>query len=106
MLCELWWNDSARWTHNERPSVVFTVLVLEEDVDDGGHEGIQEGKDRNGDEELCRGRIVSDEEHTLPPNALTHRRFKGHLVQPDTHREAQGSAQNGVYSFILSMSEF
>lgn len=42
-------------TYNERSSVVFTVLVLKEDVDNGGHEGIQEGKDRDGDEELCRG---------------------------------------------------
>lgn len=42
-------------THNEWSSVVFTVLVLKEDVDNGGHEGIQEGKDRDGDEELRRG---------------------------------------------------
>lgn len=73
-------------THDERPSVVFAVLVLKEDVDDGGHEGIQEGEDRDGDEELCRGRIVSDEEHALPHYALAHGCFKGHLVQPDTHR--------------------
>lgn len=42
-------------THNERSSAVFMVLVLKEDVDDGGHERIQEGKDGNGDKELCRG---------------------------------------------------
>lgn len=42
-------------TYNERSSVVFVVLGWKEDVDDGGHEGVQEGKDCDSDEELCRG---------------------------------------------------
>lgn len=41
-------------TYNEGSSVVFMVFVVKEDVDNGGHEGIQEGEDCNGDKELCR----------------------------------------------------
>lgn len=80
-------------THNERPPVVLAVLVLKEDVDDGGHEGVQEGKNSNGDEKLCRGRVVSGEEHTFSPYPLTRGGFKGHLVQPETAEQEQGSRQ-------------
>lgn len=67
-------------TYNERPSSVLTVLVQKEDVDGGGHEGIQEGKDGNGYEELSRWGVVSSEEHALPPRGLTHGGFKRHLI--------------------------
>lgn len=83
-------------THDERPSDVLAVLVLKEDVDDGGHEGIQEGKDGDGDEELCGGRVVSDEEDAVRPHPLTRRRLEGNLVQPDRQRETQESTQ-GTY---------
>ena len=73
-------------THDEGPSVVLAVLVLVEDVHDGGHEGIEEGEDRYGDKELCRGGVVSRQEKALAPHFFAQRGFKGHLVQPDTHR--------------------
>lgn len=82
-----------RRTHNERPPVVLAVLVLKEDVDDGGHEGVQEGKNSDGDEELCRGRVVSGQEDTFSPYPLTHGGFKGHLMQPETGEQEQGSRQ-------------
>jgi len=78
-------------THDEGSSAVLPVRVLKEDVDAGGGEGIQEGEDGDGDEELCGGWRVSNEEHTLPPRALTHGRLEGHLVQPDTHTHTGGN---------------
>lgn len=84
-------------THDERPPVVLAVLVLKEDVDNGGQEGVQEGKNCNGDKKLCRGRVVSSEEHILSPYTLTCGGFKGHLVQPETQeqRSHQAHCQRG-----------
>lgn len=71
------------------------ILVLKEDVDDGGHKGIQEGKDGDGDEELCGGRVVSDEKDTVCPDPLAGWRLEGHLVQPEGHREPRTSTKTG-----------
>lgn len=80
---EVW--TRKRWAaHDERASIVLVVLVLEEDVDYGGHEGVEEGEHSNGDEELSWGRVVPNEEETLPPPPITQRSLKGHLVQPAT----------------------
>lgn len=73
------------------------ILVLKEDVDDGGHKGIQEGKDGNGDEELCGGRVVSDEKDTVGPDPLAGWRLEGHLVQPEGHREPQTSTKRLIF---------
>lgn len=40
-------------TYNERTPVVLPILVLVENVNDGGGQGVEEGKDGHGDEELC-----------------------------------------------------
>lgn len=62
------------------------ILVLKEDVDDGGHKGIQEGKDGDGDKELCGGGVVSAEKDAVCADPLAGRRLKGHLVQPEGRR--------------------
>ncbi len=68
--------------HNKRSAVVFTVLVLEKDVDHSGQQGVQKGKDSNGDEELCWGGKVSNQVKPLLSPSLTHRHVKFHPVQP------------------------
>ena len=83
-------------THDKGPSVVLAVLVVVEDVHDGGHEGVEEGEDRYGDEELGRGGVVSREEKALTPHFFAQRGFKGHLVQPDTHRGGPGGRGQAV----------
>lgn len=65
------------------------ILVLKEDIDDSGHKGIQEGKDGDGDEELCGGRVVADEKDAVCPDPLAGWRLEGHLVQPEGSREPQ-----------------
>lgn len=67
------------------------ILVLKEDVDDGGHEGIQEGKDGDGDEELGGGRVVSAEKDAVCADPHAGWRFEGHLVQPEGPREPHTS---------------
>lgn len=41
-------------TYYEWTPVVFSILVLEENVNDSGGQGVEEGEDSHGDEELCR----------------------------------------------------
>lgn len=77
------------------------ILVLKEDVDDGGHEGIQEGKDGDGDEEFCRGRVVSDERDAVSPDPLARRRLEGHLVQPEGPRQPRTSVKRTCPSVVL-----
>lgn len=40
-------------TYNEWTPVVFPILVLEENVNDSGGQGVEEGEDGDGDKELC-----------------------------------------------------
>lgn len=77
------------YTHNQRSSADFTISVQKEDVDTSGHERVQEGKHRNGDEELCRGWVVSNEIKAVPPHSFTCRGLEGHLVQPENTEEQE-----------------
>lgn len=69
-------------THNHRSFVVLPVLVLHEDIDNHGGQGVKEGEDRNGDKELSRGGIVSDQEDLLLLRPFTSWSIKIHLVEP------------------------
>jgi len=82
------------WTHDEGPAVVLAVLVLVEDVHHRGHEGVEEGEDRNGDKELGGGGVISGQEQPFTPHPLTQRGLEGHLVQPDTQKGVRGGVKS------------
>ena len=69
-------------TYNEWTPVVLSILVLEENVNDSGGQGVEEGEDGDGDEELCRGRGVPNQGHLLSLLPLAGGHLEGHLVQP------------------------
>lgn len=95
-------------TYNEWPPVVLTVLVLVEDVNHGGHQGVEEGEDCNGDKELSGRREVSHQVQTLSPPPLTYWGLKRHLVQSDrnsrdlVHRNVAGH-QIADYTRVIRM---
>lgn len=73
-------------TYNEWAPVVFTILVLEENVHDSSGQRVEKSEDSHGDEELRGGRGVANQCQLLPFLSLTGGHFKGHLVQPETTR--------------------
>lgn len=75
-----------RKTYNEWAPVVFTILVLEENVHDSSGQRVEKSEDSHGDEELRGGRGVANQCQLLPFLSLTGGHFKGHLVQPETTR--------------------
>lgn len=73
-----------KWaTYDEWAPVVLPILVLEENVNDGGGQGVEEGEDSDRDEELSRRRGVTSQCQLLPLLPLTGGHLKGHLVQPE-----------------------
>lgn len=69
-------------THNQRAFVVLPVLFKGEDIDAEGRHGVEESKDRNGDEELGRGRVISNQE--IPVRLVSFARWgiKVYLMEP------------------------
>ena len=67
--------------------VVLSVLLQGEDVDAEGSHGVEEGKHTDGDEELCRGRVVTNQEETLGGTPFTGWGVKVYLVKPEEREE-------------------
>lgn len=54
----IWLTIETNKTHNLSPLVVFTVLLQHETIYREGCHRVEEGKDTNGDKELCWGGVV------------------------------------------------
>lgn len=94
---KIWLLTSLWWTYNQGTLVVLLVLLEEEDVDAESHRGVEKGKDADGDEELGRGGVVTNQEETLLVSALTGGGIKIHLVESE-----RGRGRRSLKYFSLS----
>ncbi len=58
-------------THNYWTSVLLSVFVLVEEVNNCGQKGIEKSQDRHSDEELCRWSIIPFKKESLFPGSFT-----------------------------------
>lgn len=63
--------------------VVFAVFLQDETVHGEGCHGVEEGEDTDGDEELCRGRVIPDQEEALAVLSFTGGSIKVDPMEPD-----------------------
>lgn len=69
-------------SHNQRSFIVLTVLLKGKEIDAESCHGIQECKNGYGDEELCWGWVIPNQEETLTLAILAGGGIEIHLMEP------------------------
>ena len=93
-----WALNRGYCTHNLGTLLVFPVFLQHEAVNGEGCHGVQEGEDTDGDEELSRGGVVTDQEETLGAFPLAGWGVEVHLMEPTAHTAThEYRGMNGIH---------